>query len=65
MGKNLIRAQKLRGMTNAALARKLHTSPQQISRWRRQPDMLASTVINLCQALEISVAEFLQEKSPR
>lgn len=65
LGKRLREEQARRGVTSAELARRLNKAPQHISRCRRQTDMRVSTAMAVCNALDMSLSEFVEEKSPQ
>jgi hypothetical protein len=48
-----------RGDTPSSLARKLGTTRQQVFRYKTSADMKVSTMLNICQAYNITPAEFL------
>jgi DNA-binding Xre family transcriptional regulator len=60
VGKCLRVAQARKGLSNLELAEKMKKSPQQICRWRTQPDLRVQTVQSLCVALDIELNDFLQ-----
>ncbi|MFZ9080167.1 MAG: helix-turn-helix domain-containing protein [Alphaproteobacteria bacterium] len=59
-GLKLRRLQKELGVSSVELAKRTGKSPQQISRWRSQGDMLLSSVVLVCSALNIPVSDFLK-----
>tara|TARA_R110002126_G_scaffold162366_3_gene310284 strand:+ start:159 stop:356 length:198 start_codon:yes stop_codon:yes gene_type:complete len=59
VGKCLKNAQARKGLSNLELAAKVKKSPQQICRWRNQPDLKVQTVQSLCVALDMDIKEFL------
>lgn len=64
VGQRIRQVQKERDISGAELARRLETTPQQVSRWRSQPDMRMGTLKRICQALEVDLDVFLDKKSP-
>jgi transcriptional regulator with XRE-family HTH domain len=64
VGERIRRIQVEQNLTGAELARRLETTPQQVSRWRAQKDLKVGTLKKICKALEIELDDFLDEKSP-
>lgn len=64
VGKRIKQLQAENDISGAELARRLNTSPQQVSRWRSQKDLKMGTLKRICLALEIDLDDFLDEKSP-
>ena len=58
-GKAVRELQKANGISNAELARKAATSPQQVIRWRNQVNMKLHTMQVICAAVGAEVQEFL------
>lgn len=65
VGDRLRELQKKRCINCRELGERMGKSQQQISRWRKSSDLKVHTVQSLCKALDVSIAEFLAEKSPR
>jgi len=57
-GKAVRELQKTNGISNAELARKAATSPQQVIRWRNQVNMKLHTMQVICAAVGAEVEEF-------
>lgn len=64
VGERIRQVQALNKISGAELARRLDTSPQQVSRWRSQQDLKMGTLKKICMALEIDLDDFLDKKSP-
>jgi transcriptional regulator with XRE-family HTH domain len=64
VGERIRQVQAQNSISGAELARRLDTSPQQVSRWRSQQDLKISTLKKICTALEIELDDFLDKKSP-
>lgn len=64
VGDRIRQVQLENAITGAELARRLDTSPQQVSRWRSQEDLKMGTLKKICKALEIDLDDFLDKKSP-
>lgn len=58
-GKCLRLAQADLGISSVDLAKLTGSTPQQLVRWRSQPNMKIHTVENICKALNISLYDFL------
>lgn len=59
-GKAVRAAQASAGISNAELSRIAKTSPQQVIRWRTQPNMKLHTMQQLCASLNLDVIDFLR-----
>jgi len=59
-GKAVRAAQANAGISNAELSRIAKTSPQQVIRWRAQPNMKLHTVQSICNVLGVEIADFLK-----
>lgn len=64
VGDRIRQVQAEHKISGAELARRLDTSPQQVSRWRSQQDLKMGTLKKICLALEIDLDDFLDKKSP-
>jgi len=64
VGERIRQVQVEHNISGAELARRLDTSPQQVSRWRSQQDLKMGTLKKICIALEIQLHDFLDKKSP-
>lgn len=64
VGERIRQVQVEHNISGAELARRLATSPQQVSRWRSQKDLKMGTLKRICIALEIDLDDFLDKKSP-
>jgi transcriptional regulator with XRE-family HTH domain len=64
VGERIRQVQARNKISGAELARRLDTSPQQVSRWRSQQDLKMGTLKKICMALEIDLDDFLNKKSP-
>ena len=64
VGNRIRQVQAEQKISGAELARRLDTSPQQVSRWRSQQDLKMGTLKKICLALEIDLDDFLDKKSP-
>lgn len=51
--------QKTKGVSSIELASRLKVKPQQVSRWRKTPNLKIHTIQRVCQALDVSLADFL------
>lgn len=58
-GQRLVMLMQARGDTPSSLARKLGTTRQQVFRYKNNPDMKVSTMLNICQAYGITPMEFI------
>lgn len=58
-GQAIKRFQDELGLTGNELSDRLGIVPQQLSRWRQSRDMKLSTIVKLCDALEIEVSDFI------
>lgn len=55
---NLVKEMQTRKNVSAAeLARRIETTPQQLSRWRNQSDLRVMTLLKICDALDIDESE--------
>ena len=59
IGRCLRAAQSDTGITSAYLADRLEVKPQQIARWRTCDNLKFHTIQSLCNALGMSLEEFL------
>lgn len=59
ISKSLKVALAMRGLKNIELAEKLGTSKQQVSNWIKTSTMKQSNLIQICEALEMPVSEFI------
>jgi len=59
-GKAVRAAQANASISNAELSRIAKTSPQQVIRWRTQPNMKLHTMQELCAALNVDVVDFFR-----
>lgn len=59
IGRCLRAAQSDTGITSAYLANRLEVKPQQIARWRTCDNLKFHTIQSLCDALGMSLEEFL------
>lgn len=59
IGRCLRAAQSDTGITSAFLAERLEVKPQQIARWRTCDNLKFHTIQSLCDALGMSLEEFL------
>jgi len=59
-GKAVRAAQSNAGISNAELSRIAKTSPQQVIRWRTQPNMKLHTVQHLCAAFNVDIIDFIR-----
>jgi|11_taG_2_1085331.scaffolds.fasta_scaffold18930_3 DNA-binding Xre family transcriptional regulator len=59
LGRCLCAAQSDTGITSAYLAERLNVKPQQIARWRTCDNLKFHTIQSLCNALGMSLEEFL------
>jgi len=59
LGNKLKAAQARKGLTGVELSKRLGVTPQQLSRWRNSEDLGLNVVLRMCDALEITVSEFL------
>ena len=59
LGNKLKAAQARKGLTGVELAKRLETTPQQLSRWRNSGDLGWNLVLRMCDALEITISDFL------
>jgi DNA-binding Xre family transcriptional regulator len=64
-GRLLKIAMAKRGVGTYQLADLLSVKAQQVSRWRGCTDIKFSTVIKICDALDISVEEFINDDASR
>ena len=60
VGRCLRIAQVKYDVKSAELANRLETFPQQVVRWRSNEDMRVQTLVRICNAIGISVDEFLE-----
>jgi transcriptional regulator with XRE-family HTH domain len=44
------------------LAKSLGVTPQQLSRWRHSEDIKLSVLLNICNALGVTISEFIGSK---
>ena len=44
------------------LAKSLGVTPQQLSRWRHSEDIKLSVLLNICNALGVTISEFIGAK---
>jgi len=58
-GKAVRAAQFNSGISNAELSRVAKTSPQQVIRWRTQPNMKLHTMQLICAALNVDIIDFI------
>ena len=58
-GRAIKKLQDDKGLSGNELADILGVVPQQLSRWRNSEDMKLSTIVKLCEALEIEVSDFI------
>ena len=49
--------QTRKNVSAAELARRINTTPQQLSRWRNQGDLRVLTLLKICDALDIDEGE--------
>lgn len=55
---DLVKEMQARKKVSAAeLARRIDTTPQQLSRWRNQSDLRVTTLLKICDALDIDESE--------
>jgi DNA-binding Xre family transcriptional regulator len=59
-GKAVRAAQSNAGISNAELSRIAKTSPQQVIRWRTQPNMKLHTMQHICNALNLDIITFFR-----
>lgn len=64
VGDRIRQIQAEKYISGTELARRLNTTPQQVSRWRAQSDLKMGTLKKICKALETDLDEFLAKKSP-
>jgi transcriptional regulator with XRE-family HTH domain len=48
--------------TSLQLAKSLGVTPQQLSRWRHSEDIKLSVLLNICNALGVTISEFIGSK---
>ena len=58
-GQQLTLALKNAGRSQKWLAYTLDTNHQTVNKWTKRPDSSLSTICRICEALDISVAEFI------
>lgn len=58
-GKCVRQAQIDLGVSSADLARRTNSTPQQVLRWRSQANMKIQTIETICNAMDISIYDFL------
>jgi transcriptional regulator with XRE-family HTH domain len=58
-GEKLQAAMARKGCSGVELARRLKITPQQISRWRRQQNFGIKRMVEICEALDMDISEFL------
>ena len=58
LGDKLKSCQSRKGLTGVELAKRLGTTPQQLSRWRNSRDLSFNLVLRICDALGVTVGEF-------
>ena len=58
-GKALTTLQDDRGISSSQLARVLGVSRQAVHKWRNGDGMKFETVVRLCEALEVTIQEFV------
>ncbi len=61
-GHRMIEIQQVRGIHSAELARIMDSTPQQIHRWRNQKDVSMGSLRDICEALNVSLADFFDAK---
>ena len=49
-------------ITSLQLAKSLGVTPQQLSRWRHSEDIKLSVLLNICNALGVTISEFIGSK---
>jgi len=59
LGDKLKAAQARKGLSGVELAKRLETTPQQLSRWRNSRDLSFNLVLRMCDALDVTVSEFV------
>lgn len=59
LGQKLKAAQTRKGLSGVELSKRLGTTPQQVSRWRNSEDLGLNVVLRMCDALEITILDFL------
>lgn len=59
-GKAVRKLQETNGISNAELARRASTSPQQVIRWRSQKNMKLHTMQSICSAVGAEHEEFIR-----
>ena len=59
LGDKLKTAQARKGLSGVELAKRLGTTPQQMSRWRNSRDLSLNLVLRICDSMEITISEFL------
>lgn len=64
-GNRLREIQAAKAIKCVDLAKHLDVRPSQVTRWRQQSDFKLATMQALCEALGVSLSEFLGEKSPQ
>lgn len=60
LGDKLKSCQARKGLTGVELAKRLGTTPQQLSRWRNSRDLSLGLVLRMCDALGVTVSEFIE-----
>ena len=59
LGDKLKATQARKGLSGVELAKRLGTTPQQLSRWRNSRDLGLNLVLRICDAMGITINEFL------
>lgn len=57
-GKRLCFLQDDKKVSSVQLAQRIKVTPQQLVRWRQQPNLKVHTVERICQGLGIELSEF-------